>query len=122
MPSRQRPGPPGQPVMSSSSRTWKTPPAIQAAPTTASRSARVRMCPLSVTVLPSGVHGDVAVVADQRVAVQRGLHQQGDVSRIGVVAELDVVPDVADAGQPSDRLFGRLTLPLVFHQPVRPVP
>src|SRR5580704_17150259 len=38
----------------------------------------------------AGVHGDVAVVVDQRVAVQRVLHEKGDVDRIGVVADLDV--------------------------------
>src|SRR6516165_8262258 len=62
-----------------------------------------------------GVHGDVAVIGDQRVALQRALHQHGDVDRVGVVADLDVVLDVADAGQPGDRQFGRLALPAVLH-------
>src|SRR5271154_6787016 len=64
----------------------------------------------------AGVHGDVAVVVDQRVAVQRVLHEPGDVDWVGVVGDVDVVLDVADAGEPGDRQFGRLALPAVFHR------
>src|SRR6202012_4273271 len=62
----------------------------------------------------AGVHGDVAVVVDQRVTAQCVLHEQGDVDRVGVVADVDVVLDVADADQPGDRSFGRLALPAVL--------
>src|SRR5579871_4655412 len=65
--------------------------------------------------IAAGVHGDVAVVVDQRAAVQCVLHEPGDVDRVGVVADVDVVRDVADADQPGDRLFGRLALPAVRH-------
>src|SRR5271154_6759431 len=44
----------------------------------------------------AGVHGHVAVVRDQRVPVQGVLHVQGDVDRVGVGADVDVVLDVAD--------------------------
>src|SRR6202035_845165 len=64
----------------------------------------------------AGVHGDVAVVVDQRTAVQCTLYEPGDVDRVGVVADADVVLDVADADQPGDRPFGRLALPAVFHR------
>src|SRR2546430_1959547 len=64
----------------------------------------------------AGVHGDVAVVVDQRIAVQCVLHQPGHVDRVGVVTDVDVVLDAADAGQPGDRPFGRLTLPAVLHR------
>src|ERR1700730_11240824 len=56
----------------------------------------------------AGVHGDVAVVVDQRTAVQCTLYEPGDVDRVGVVAAADVVLDVADADQPGDRPFGRI--------------
>src|SRR6185312_16860419 len=55
-----------------------------------------------------------AVVGDQCVAIQRVLHEQSDVGRVGVVADLDVVPDVADAGQPGDGQLGRGPLRAVF--------
>src|SRR5215472_2611797 len=45
----------------------------------------------------------VAVVGNQRGADQRLLDVQVDVDRVGVVADLDLVPDVADTGQPGDR-------------------
>src|SRR5580692_1855952 len=64
----------------------------------------------------AGVDVDVAVVLDDRVAVQRVLHEPGDVDRIGVAGDLDVVLDVADAGQPGDRQFGRLALPAELDQ------
>src|SRR3984893_17140049 len=38
-----------------------------------------------------GLHGNIAVVGDQRVAVQGVLDQPGDIHRIGVVADVDVV-------------------------------
>src|SRR5579862_6521160 len=66
--------------------------------------------------IAAGVHGDVAVVGDQRVAVQCVLHEPGDVDRVGVVADVNVVLDVADAGQPGDGPFGRLALPAVLHR------
>jgi hypothetical protein len=31
------------------------------------------------------------------------VHEPGDVDRVGVVADVDVVPDIADADQPGDR-------------------
>src|SRR5690348_15043958 len=49
---------------------------------------------------------DVAVAGNQRGAVQRLLDVQVDVDRVGVVADLDVVPDVAEADQPGDSQFG----------------
>jgi len=56
----------------------------------------------------AGVDVDVAVVLDQRVAIQRVLDEPGYVDRIGVAGDLDLVLDVADAGEPGDRLFGRV--------------
>src|ERR1700704_1306412 len=53
----------------------------------------------------AGVHGDVAVVGDHCVAVQRVLHEQGDVDRVGVIADVDVVLDVADADQSGTMTF-----------------
>ena len=54
----------------------------------------------------TGGHLDVAVVGNQRRAAQRLLDVQVDVDRVGVVADLDVVPDVAHPGQPGHRQFG----------------
>ena len=48
-----------------------------------------------------GVRLHVAAVGDQRGAVQCLLDVQVDVDRIDGVADLDVVEDVADAGQPA---------------------
>jgi hypothetical protein len=45
-----------------------------------------------------GVGLHVAAVGDQRRAVQRLLDVQVDVHRVGVVADFDVVPDVAGTG------------------------
>jgi hypothetical protein len=53
-----------------------------------------------------GVHLDVAVVADQRGAFQRLLDVQVNVDRVGVVGDLDVVPDVAQTDHPGHRLLG----------------
>ena len=46
-----------------------------------------------------GVRLHIAVVRDQRRAVQRLLDVQVDVERIDGVADIDIVPDVADTGQ-----------------------
>src|SRR4029077_9575199 len=66
--------------------------------------------------VPVGVHRHVAVVEDQRVAVQCVLYVHGDVDRIGVVADRDVVAEVADAGQPGHRVLGRGPLGAVAHR------
>src|SRR6516162_5860683 len=58
----------------------------------------------------------VAVVGNHRGTVQRLMDVQVDVDRVGVVADIDVVPDVADAGQPGDRLFRRSALYAVAHR------
>src|SRR5271169_4445161 len=63
-----------------------------------------------------GGHLDVAVVGNQRGAGQRLLDVQVDVDRVGVVADVDLVPDVADTGQPGDRQFGRGALGTVLHR------
>src|SRR6516164_7745868 len=57
-----------------------------------------------------GADLDVAVIRDQRVAVQRVLHQYGDIARVGGEVDHDLVLDVADAGQPADCEFGRGSL------------
>jgi hypothetical protein len=54
--------------------------------------------------LVSGLH--IATVGDQRRAVQRLLDVHVDVHRIHVVADFDVVPDVADTGESGNRLCG----------------
>src|SRR5262245_61417433 len=58
---------------------------------------------------------DIAVVHDQRVAVQRVLHQHGDVAGVGVEVDHDLVLEVADAGQPADRELGGGALGAVVH-------
>lgn len=55
--------------------------------------------------VPFGVHHHVAVVEDQRVAVERLLDPEGDVSRIRVRGDVDLVPDVAHASEPGDGQF-----------------
>jgi hypothetical protein len=45
-----------------------------------------------------GVGLHIAAVGDQRRAVQRLLDVHVDVHRVHVIADFDVVPDVADAG------------------------
>src|SRR5690242_7049936 len=65
--------------------------------------------------VPPGIHRDVAVVWDQRPPVQRVLHQDVHVPGVGVVADLDVIPDVADTGQRGDRELGGGALRAVFH-------
>src|SRR6266702_5728950 len=60
--------------------------------------------------VPAGVHRDVAVIWDQRVPVPCVLDEQGDVERVRVVGDLDVVLDVAHAGQPGDSRLGRAAL------------
>ncbi len=65
--------------------------------------------------VPAGVHHDVAVVWNQCVAVQRVLDERSDVGRVGIGADLDFVPDVADTSQPGDRQFGSGALPTVLH-------
>src|SRR5580658_5430502 len=64
----------------------------------------------------AGIAVDVAVVFDDRGAVQRVLHQSGYVDRIGIVGDLDLVLDVADAREPGDRQLGRLALPAELDQ------
>jgi hypothetical protein len=64
----------------------------------------------------AGVDVDVAVVLDYRVPIQCVLHESGHVCWIGVGSDLDLVPDVADAGKPGNRLFGRLALPAELDQ------
>src|ERR1700757_3994404 len=60
----------------------------------------------------------VAVVGNQRGAVQRLLDVQVDTDLVvDVVADLDVVPDVAQADQPGDRRFGRGALGTEAHRP-----
>jgi hypothetical protein len=65
--------------------------------------------------VPAGVHRDVAVIGDQRVPVQRVLDEDVHVDGVGVVADLDAVPDVADPGQPGDRQLGSGALGTVLH-------
>jgi hypothetical protein len=65
--------------------------------------------------VPGGVHRHVVVVEDQRVAIQSVLHVHGDVDRVGVVADRDVVAEVPDASQPAYRVLGRGPLGAVAH-------
>jgi hypothetical protein len=53
-----------------------------------------------------GVRPHVAAVRDQRRAVQRLLDVQVDVDRVGVVTDVDIVPDVADTGQSGNGPVG----------------
>ena len=64
-----------------------------------------------------GVRVHVAAVRDRRGAVQCLLDVQVDVDRIDAVADLDVVEDVADAGQAGDSRFGGSALREVGHGP-----
>src|ERR1700722_15780480 len=66
--------------------------------------------------VPVGVHPHVAVVEDQRVAVQRLLDPEGDVSRVHVRGDVDLVPDVAHASEPGDRQFGRGAFGAIAHR------
>src|SRR5215470_7037368 len=68
-------------------------------------------------VLGGGRH--VAAVGDQRRAVQRLLDVQVDGHRVKVVADIDVVPDVADAGEPGHRFGGGGALGAVGHGPAQ---
>ncbi len=63
----------------------------------------------------SEVRLHVAVVRDQRGALQRLLDVQVDVDRVGVVTDFDVVRDVADTGQPGHGGFGGGALRAVGH-------
>src|ERR1700722_3742001 len=60
-----------------------------------------------------GGHLHVAVAGNQCGTVQRLVDVQVDVDRIVVVADLDLIPDVADPGQPGDRHCGRGALSAV---------
>jgi hypothetical protein len=60
------------------------------------------------------VHGDVAVVGDQRVAVQGVLHQPGDVDRIGVVADLISLWILRTLVNPAIASAGRVALTAVL--------
>src|ERR1700722_10027337 len=62
-----------------------------------------------------GVDHDVAVVHDQRVAVQRVLDAGGDVARVGVGVDADLVLDVPEADQPADGGFCRGALRAEVH-------
>jgi hypothetical protein len=57
--------------------------------------------------VPLGVHRHITVVKDQRVAVQRLLDAEGDVRRIRVPGDADLVLDAAHASEPGDGPFGR---------------
>src|SRR5205823_245082 len=56
--------------------------------------------------VPAGIDDHVTVVGDERVAVQRVPHPDGDSYRVGIVPDLDLVVDVADPGQPGHNRFG----------------
>lgn len=60
------------------------------------------------------VHGDVAVVGDQRVAVQGVLHQPGDVDRVGVVADLISLWILRTLVNPAIASAGRVALTAVL--------
>src|SRR5215470_12428125 len=82
------------------------PMAIHAALTAASCSAQVRTWPVSVT-MPSFVSAITSLPSgDQRRTVQRLLHVQGDVDRIGDVGDINVVADIADTDQAGNGPFG----------------
>ena len=93
------------------------PRAINAAPITASCSAQVRTWPVRRDDAVLGVRGHVAVVGDQRGAVQRLLDVQVDLDRVEGVADLDVVADVADPGQAGHGRRGGSALRAVGHGP-----
>jgi len=64
-----------------------------------------------------GVRGHVAVVGDQRGAVQRLLDVQVDLDRVEGVADLDIVADVTDPGQAGHGRFGGRQLRAVGRGP-----
>ena len=61
----------------------------------------------------AGVHLHVAVVGDQRVAVESVLDEQGDINRVRVVGDLDLVLDFADTDQPGYGQFGAQEIPVM---------
>ena len=65
-----------------------------------------------------GIDHHVAVVGDQRVAVKGVLNEKRDVDGVRVLGDVDVVLDIANAGEPGDSHLGRPALGSVSDVPV----